>query len=147
MRLGTLERFGDRTVLNSTIMGCIDDAKVGSDVIQFKRAVSNPLTVSTNDNYFIVSNVSEAEIFTGTAIPIISNSQLWEYQHRIYYIREEAQGNNTVPVLMQGRLTTQMTFDPIIDGIEMIRFMYGIDTDAPTDLGTALLILFFPQTI
>jgi len=28
---------------------------------------------------------------------------------------------------MQGRLTNTMTFDPIIDGIEIIRFMYGVD--------------------
>ena len=85
---------------------------------------------------------SEAEIFTGGAIPVIPNSQLWEYQHHIYYIRDEAQGNNTVPVLMQGRLTTNMTFAPIIDGIERIRFMYGIDTDIPGSAGYGIVDAF-----
>jgi type IV pilus assembly protein PilW len=47
----------------------------------------------------------------------------------VYYVREETQGTNTVPVLMQGQLTTKMTFSPIIDGIEMIRYMYGYDAD------------------
>ena len=123
-------------------MGCIDDAKIASDVIQFKRAISTPLTLSTAQQYYIISNLSEATIFTGTTIPAVLNSQLWEYQHHIYYIREEAQGNNTVPVLMQGRLTKKMTFDPIIDGIEMIRFMYGLDTDSPDDAGYGIVDTF-----
>jgi type IV pilus assembly protein PilW len=139
---GHFRTIWGKTVVNKSMMGCIDDAKIGSDIIQFKRAVSAPLTVSTSNNYYITSNLSQAAIFTGTDIPALTSSQLWEYQHRIYYIREEAQGNNIVPVLMQGRLTTQMTFDPIIDGIEMIRFMYGIDTDAPTDPGYGIVDSF-----
>ncbi len=140
--IGHFRTLWGQTVLNKSIMGCIDDAKVGSDVIQFKRAVSDPLTASSSNNYYIISNLSKAEIFTGAAIPNVDNSQLWEYQHRIYYVREEAQGNNTVPVLMQGRLTTRMTFDPIIDGIEMIYFMYGIDTDPPGSAGYGIVDTF-----
>ncbi|MCJ8296774.1 MAG: PilW family protein, partial [Colwellia sp.] len=38
-------------------------------------------------------------------------------------------GDNFVPVLMQGRLANlNMNFSPVIDGIEKIRFMYGVDT-------------------
>ena len=112
--IGHFRALWGQTVTNSSIMGCIEDAKVASDVIQFKRAISEPLTLSTAQQYYIISNLSEASIFTGTTIPKVLNSQLWEYQHHIYYIREEVQGNNTVPVLMQGRLTKKMTFDPII---------------------------------
>ncbi|ASP48916.1 PilW family protein [Cognaticolwellia beringensis] len=142
--IGHFRTLWGQTVTNSSIMGCIDNAKITSDIIQLKRAVSDPLTASTSNNYYIISNLSEAEIFTGTVIPTVANSQIWEYQHHIYYVREEAQGNNTVPVLMQGRLTTNMTFDPIIDGIEMIRFMYGIDTDAPGSAGYGVVNSFIP---
>ena len=142
--IGHFRTLWGQTVTNSSIMGCIDNAKTTSDIIQLKRAISDPLTASTSNNYYIVSNLSEAEIFTGTVIPTVANSQVWEYQHHIYYVREEAQGNNTVPVLMQGRLTTNMTFDPIIDGIEMIRFMYGIDTDAPGTAGYGIVNSFIP---
>lgn len=140
--VGHFRTLWGQTVSNSSIMGCIDDAKIASDVIQFKRAISTPLTLSTAQQHYIISNLSEATIFTGTTIPAVLNSQLWEYQHHIYYIREEAQGNNTVPVLMQGRLTKKMTFDPIIDGIEMIRFMYGLDTDSPDDAGYGIVDTF-----
>lgn len=140
--VGHFRTLWGQTVVNNSIMGCIDNAKIGSDVIQFKRAIATSLTTSTAQQYYIISNLSEASIFTGTTIPKVSNSQLWEYQHHIYYIREEAQSNNTVPVLMQGRLTRKMTFDPIIDGIEMIRFMYGIDTDPPDDGGYGIIDTF-----
>ena len=140
--IGHFRTIWGQEVSSSAVMGCIDDAKTGSDILQLKRAVSNPLTVSSNNNYYIISNLNEAEIFTGGAIPVIPNSQLWEYQHHIYYIRDEAQGNNTVPVLMQGRLTTNMTFAPIIDGIERIRFMYGIDTDIPGSAGYGIVDAF-----
>jgi type IV pilus assembly protein PilW len=44
-------------------------------------------------------------------------------------VREESQGDNMVPVLMQGRiLSNKMQFSPIIDGVESIAFVYGIDT-------------------
>ena len=140
--IGHFRTIWGQEVTSSAIMGCINDAKVGSDIIQLKRAISNPLALSSNDNYYIVSNLNEAEIFTGGAIPSVANSQLWEYQHHIYYVRDEAQGTNIVPVLMQGRLTTNMTFDPIIDGIERIRFMYGIDTDIPGNSGYGIVDTF-----
>jgi len=61
---------------------------------------------------------------------VIVNPRMWEYQHHVYYVRQELVGSNSVPVLMQGRLANfNMNFSPIIDGIERIRFMYGIDTD------------------
>jgi len=125
---GHFRTLWGQTVANASILSCITDAKIGSDVIQLKRVISNPVTVTTSDNYYLVTNISDGELFTGTTIPAIINSQVWEYQHHVYYIKEESQGSNKVPVLMQGRLTTKMTFDPIIDGIEMIRFMYGVDT-------------------
>jgi type IV pilus assembly protein PilW len=140
--IGHFRTIWGQKVTSGSIMGCIDDAKKDSDIIQLKRAISDPLATSTSNNYYIISNINEAEIFTGSAIPTVPNSQFWEYQHHIYYVREEAQGNNTVPVLMQGRLTTNMTFDPIIDGIERIRFMYGIDTDAPDTTGYGIVNTF-----
>jgi type IV pilus assembly protein PilW len=133
--------WGD-TAASASILTCIDDAKIASDVIQIKRAISNPLLVTDSNNFYIASSQSEAEIFTSAAIPVITNSRVWQYQHHIYYIKEEAQGNNTVPVLMQGRLTRQMSFDPIVDGIEVIKFMYGIDTDIPDTTGYGIVDTF-----
>jgi type IV pilus assembly protein PilW len=125
---GHFRTLWGETAATSNLMGCIDDAKVDSDVLQLKRVISSAVTTSTANNYYLVTNINSGALFTGTNIPEVDNSQVWEYQHHIYYVKEETVNGDTFPVLMQGRLTTDITFDPIIDGIEMIRFMYGVDT-------------------
>jgi type IV pilus assembly protein PilW len=130
--------WGD-TITSASMMSCITDAKVGtaalnnySDIIQLKRVISTATLAAdiVTNQYYLNTNLSEGEVFTGgDAIPNVDNSQIWQYQHHIYYVREETQGSISVPVLMQGRLSNKaMLFVPIIDGIEMIRFMYGVDT-------------------
>ncbi len=140
--------WGD-TVASSNPMGCFSDAKIGSDVIQVKRVLAGdliqrdadgspildvdgnqiPITNAAAGNYHLVTNGNDGILFSSGAVPAVENSRVWQYQHHVYYVREETLGSNTVPVLMQGRLTTRMSFAPIIDGIEMIHFMYGYDAD------------------
>lgn len=104
---------------------------VGSDVLQLKRVLSTPLVAVSAGNYYLRSSLSTAGIFSADGVdPDVSDSQLWQYQHHVYYVRETKVGDEYVPVLMQGRLSNyDMSFSPIVDGIEMIRFMYGVDTD------------------
>ncbi|WP_274620350.1 PilW family protein [Colwellia maritima] len=133
--------WGD-TVTNANPMGCFADAKIGSDVIQLKRVLASDLVKADGTsiasaptqnapagNFHLIANNNDGILFQSGALPVVDNARVWQYQHHVYYIREEAQGNNTVPVLMQGQLTTQMSFAPVVDGIEMIRFMYGYDAD------------------
>ncbi|WP_286235263.1 PilW family protein [Thalassotalea sediminis] len=123
------------TAATADPLGCFAAASpafIGSDIIQLKRVVSSPvLPADVNaNNYYLITNMNDGQIFLGNgAIPAIENAQIWQYQHHIYYVTEQAQGGYNVPVLMQGRLTTTMSFAPIIDGIEYVRFMYGIDSD------------------
>ncbi len=125
--------WGD-TVTNASLMGCITNAKLGSDVLQIKRAVSSPTALAdiSSDDYYIISNPNTGGIFAGDdAVPSLSFGQIWEYQQHIYYVREDSQGANKVPVLVQGRLqnkTAVMNLDMVVEGIEYIRFMYGVDT-------------------
>ncbi len=142
--VGAFRALWGVNLASENAMGCISDAKIGSDLIQIKRVISRPITPPINaaslaDNrYYLMANATSAQIFAGDgAIPTIENSQTWEYQHHIYYIREEQQGDITIPVLMQGRLrnngATMINFQPLIEGVEMIRFWYGIDTDIDAD--------------
>jgi type IV pilus assembly protein PilW len=131
------------TAASNNPINCIDDARVGSDVLQIKRVLANPLPPlidgtpdNPNDNsYWLNSNIISGIIFPGNiATPYVNNSQLWQYQHHVYYVRDETQGNITIPVLMQATLSngglSLMNFEPLIEGIEVIRFMYGVDTDS-----------------
>jgi len=121
-------------------LGCFpvgSQASVGSDVIQIKRVIANPvgaapLLVATAGNYFLTTNTVTGGIFPfGGVPPVVNNARTWQYQHHVYYVRDETVGNNVVPVLMQGRIANlRMGFAPVIDGIEVIRFMYGIGPEA-----------------
>lgn len=142
---GNFRTLWGNNVASASIMGCISDAKIGSDVIQLKRTLAAPITIpdpvaamGAANRFYLLTNVNEGEIFVGNTIPAnindITDAQVWQYQHHIYYVSEDDIGSNTVPVLNLGRLTnTGMNIEPLVDGIEAIRFMYGIDTDTDAD--------------
>jgi type IV pilus assembly protein PilW len=135
---GHFRTLWGETVTNASIMGCITDAKLESDVLQLKRAVSSPevdgagdpITAAPAGNFYLVANINSGTVISAGAVPAIDNAQVWQYQHHVYYVREETVGDNVVPVLMQGQLGSQLTFSPVVDGIDMIRFLYGVDTDS-----------------
>ncbi len=145
IEVGAFRTLWGTRVTSADVMGCIDNAKLGSDLIQLKRAIADtelnpippaaPLTIADleNDRYYINSNANSAAIFAGNAaaIPAVNIGRLWEYQHHVYYIREDSHGTNTIPVLMQGRLqndNSAIFFDIMVEGIELLHFMYGVDT-------------------
>ncbi|MDO6445833.1 PilW family protein [Colwellia sp. 1_MG-2023] len=131
---GHFRTLWGETAASGDPLGCFAtsaQAKTGSDILQLKRVISTPVLPAdiSADNYYLITNINDGELFDGgAAVPTVDNSQIWEYQHHVYYVTEQVQGTISVPVLMKGRLTNSMSFSPIIDGIEMIRFMYGVDT-------------------
>ncbi|MDX2367715.1 MAG: PilW family protein [Colwellia sp.] len=132
---GQFRTLWGQTITAADPMGCFNDARISananfrSDLIQIKRVVGTPLVAAAVGFHYLTTNITTGSLYAGGgAIPLIDNSRTWQYQHHVYYVREEAQGDEVVPVLMQGRLVGgNMTFAPIIDGIETIRFMYGVD--------------------
>jgi len=153
LALGSFRTLWGETVDNADPMGCFDDAKIGSDLIQLKRVVAasleqvdgTPITNAPAGNYHLVANTNTGILFNSGAVPAVENGRVWQYQHHVYYIREEILAGNTVPVLMIGQLTNQMSFSPAIDGIEMIRFMYGYDADTdPEAVGYGQVDAFIP---
>jgi type IV pilus assembly protein PilW len=162
IEIGAFRTLWGLSVTSATVMGgCIDDAKIGSDLIQLKRAMADaslnltlPLVATIadmpDDLYYIISNANNAAIFSDDAavIPTVNIGRIWEYQHHIYYVREDSQGTNTVPVLMQGRLqndaSNAMLFDIMVEGIEQLHFMYGVDT---TDDGSVNAYISAPDML
>jgi type IV pilus assembly protein PilW len=132
---GQFRTLWGQTITAANPMGCFNDAKISadanfrSDLIQIKRVIGAPIVAAPAGFHYLTTNISTGSLFAGgVGIPVIDNSRTWQYQHHVYYVREEAQGSEVVPVLMQGRLLGgNMVFAPIIDGIETIRFMYGVD--------------------
>ena len=136
---GTFRTLWGQTITAGGLdpLGCFPSVagtqtKVGSDVIQLKRVVTTPFTAieAGGSHYYLTTNTDNGVVLTNAIDASIDNARSWQYQHHVYYVREEEQGSDKVPVLMQGRLVNySMKFEPIIDGIEIIRFMYGVDLD------------------
>lgn len=155
LTMGNFRTLWGETAASADPMGCFTDAKIGSDIIQLKRVIGSDLVNGAGDpvgtapagNYHMVTSTNGGVFFGSGAVPVVDNSRVWQYQHHVYYVREESQGSNTVPVLMQGQLTNQMSFAPIIDGIEMIRFMYGYDADTDANApGYGIVDAFIPAS-
>lgn len=131
--IGTFRSIWGTTPSTASTMECIDDAKLNSDILQLKRAVAIPAAGALEDErYYLTTNMNAGQIFDGEdAPPVINNSQTWEYQHHVYYVSEDALAgsSNVVPTLNLISLANSMWNQPLIDGVEMIRFLYGIDSD------------------
>jgi type IV pilus assembly protein PilW len=132
---------------NTNPMGCFGavantQTRVNSDVIQFKRVTSLSVALASlnANNVYLYVNLLEGTIFSNNDIPpLIANGRYWQVQHNVYYVRERVVGDETVPVLMQGRLVNRaMDFTPIIDGIEMLRFLYGVDINGDGNVDSYL---------
>ena len=147
---GTYRTLWGQTIVsgaNTNPLGCFGavantQTQLNSDIIQFKRVTSQPtVPASLNaDNVYLYTNASSGTIFSNNQLPpLIANGQHWQLQHNVYYVRNRTLGTNNVPALMQGRLVNRgMNFTPIIDGIEMIRFMYGVDINGDGNVDSYL---------
>lgn len=135
--VGNFRELWGKTAANASEINCISDAKIGSDIIQVKRVIAESIDADDREDnrYYLISNMTSGAIFDGddAAIPVIDYGNIWQYQHHVYYVKEETYGNTTVPILTKGRLrssdTPPIDFQPLVDGIEMIRFTYGVDLD------------------
>ncbi|MAD88515.1 MAG: PilW family protein [Pseudomonadota bacterium] len=132
------------------MLGCIDGSKENTDVIQVKflegrQIIPTPANKPNTNRYYFIAEQEKAQFISGedagNPLPTV-NATLWPYSHHVYYINEqELTINNrriTVPVLMRKRLTVEggLTTEPIMEGIEDLRMVFGIDSDADNKVDT-----------
>ena len=121
---------------------CIDVNKrvENSDVISIKRLVGRPIPASEalDDNrFYMATNSQEARVIKGGETrPLFganNESQLWEYQHYIYYLSQE----NGIPVLRKRYLTANSgSFEiggAMAEGVEHMVLMFGVDDSVIPD--------------
>ncbi|XQF92219.1 PilW family protein [Pseudoalteromonas espejiana] len=122
---------------------CVSKPIAGTDILQIKFLQGEQLTVdgATNEtqageNYFIAEQES-AEFTRGVvgAGSLNVNATVWPYSHHVYYLAEQTykvnNKNLTVPALMRKRLNgASMKAETIMEGVENMRFVLGLDTDS-----------------
>ncbi|QYK06204.1 PilW family protein [Shewanella zhangzhouensis] len=131
---GTTSHFrriwGYEAGVSGDVFGCLSGVKEKTDVLQIKRLVGpNTLTPNVASNHYVATTSSEAIFFTGNQpTPTLTNSRFWEYQHHIYYVKDDG----TVPVLRRRTLTVANGMnneEQLVEGIENLRVLYGVDDD------------------
>ena len=148
---------------DNSVLSCIDDARKSTGLIQFKRffgrmIINEQQDIASGDGdltaadiaaagvnvnrVFALANSNRINFFSGTSDPQsdqrftdISNGEVWEYQHRVYYVADQARYGTKVPVLRRKVLqivdgSPAMVSEELVEGIEDMRFEFGIDTDA-----------------
>ncbi|EGM69152.1 PilW family protein [Shewanella sp. HN-41] len=123
--------WGYENTSTSEHLSCLDngDVKVDTDILQLKRFLGPSVLKGDNNAIYAASNSSQVAFFVGeNPAATIENSRIWEYQHHVYFIADDASG---IPILRRKTLTsTGMSNDEqLVEGIENIRFLYGFDND------------------
>lgn len=123
--------WGYENTATSEYLSCLDygDVKANTDVLQLKRFLGPSVLKGDSNAIFAASNSSQVAFFVGASpTATIENSRIWEYQHHVYFIADDASG---IPILRRKTLTsTGMSNDEqLVEGIENIRFLYGFDND------------------
>jgi type IV pilus assembly protein PilW len=137
------------TANTTTELSCINKPLKGSDILQIKFLQGKPLVVNTtknemqNDENYFIAEQEQAQFVRGqvSASNINTNASIWPYSHHVYYVAEQTYEihNNkiTVPVLMRKRLSgSNMTAESIMEGVENIRFVFGLDTNSDGRIDT-----------
>ncbi|WP_111976721.1 PilW family protein [Algibacillus agarilyticus] len=155
---GAEKKRGDKLLNN-----CIKKAKPQSDVIQIKRMIAHHWSASfavqkqlMPSRFYMLAKSNEAIIFAGNdTIPLFYddtqiNGRIGEYQHYVYYVENEhlpyAENRDVViPVLKRkylykaeksSRAKGMLKAQPLVEGIEHIGFLYGIDSDADGNINS-----------
>ena len=135
-----------KTTTSKDNLHCINDGIIPADnketdILQLKflqgdpqyDAVAGTNTTSDKINYFIAEQ-EQASFVTGKHTPANINATIWPYSHHVYYISEQTYVVNNkeikVPALIRKRLVNgKMTSETIMEGVENMRFLFGLDTD------------------
>lgn len=138
-----------KVAVDSSELSCINNPLAGTDILQVKFLQGRQLQVEaganqtqSDENYFIAEQES-ARFVRGVIDPatVNLNASIWPYSHHSYYISEQTYTVNnksiTVPALMRKRLVgDSMTTETIMEGVENMRFVFGLDTTSDSRVDT-----------
>ena len=126
-------------------LNCANNPIKNTDIIQLKFLQGNQLDAGdtqADENYFIAEQ-EKAQFKRGAigAGSINVNASIWPYSHHVYYLSEQTYTVNNkslkVPALMRKRLVGgNITTETIMEGVENMRFVFGLDTNSDSRVDT-----------
>ncbi|WP_144210087.1 PilW family protein [Shewanella donghaensis] len=122
--------WGYEAGVSAASLACITP-KSNTDVVQLKRLLGPSVLAGgmNSTRYHAASTSDEIEFFNGNvAPPSLLNSRIWEYQHHVYYIEDDA----SIPILKRRTLSIANGMnndEQLVEGIENMRILYGFDSN------------------
>ncbi len=131
---------------SNSALSCINNVEEETDVLQVKflEGLQIPPNETSKNYYYFIAEQRLAQFRQGpiSAASISDNATVWRYRHHVYYIAEKSlkiNGKNLqVPSLMRKRLTPKsgMYTDTIMEGVEDIHYVFGLDTNNDNKVDT-----------
>ncbi|MBM7071563.1 PilW family protein [Shewanella sp. 202IG2-18] len=140
--VGPYRTIWGTTVAARAMMNCFTDGNgpdLNTDVLQIKRAigrqVNGVLDFANQNRHFFSTNGAEAVFYRGgngnlgRPADLDNSYRDWDFAHHVYYIRSD----NGVPslrrrVLVNNNMDARGSQHHLVEGIENMRFLYGVDT-------------------
>ena len=109
--------------------------------------IDSPTALSAQRTYIMTNNIRglvfdgadpHPTIVTGGDVP---DGVAWEYRFEVYYVRRPVAGSNRPPRLARkvlawdGAAMAVLTED-VVEGVERLRFLFGVDTDGNGEVDT-----------
>lgn len=135
-------------------IGCVVDAVANSDIIQIKRGAGPAVAPGAllANRYYLESNGNQGVIFAGPAGATgLEQGEIWPYLHHVYFVTNENFDGIAVPVL--ARMELQNVGGPVmqramlLDGVERIRFYYGVDLNNDFEIDSYLAANNMPVSL
>lgn len=117
-------------------LNCLTNLAAGTEFIQIKRALGFEVVPDERRaNRFYLETDWLTPRFISSGDTLVSNGQIFPYQHSVLYIQLQSVQQQQIPVLMRKRLIRNaagqavMHTDSVIDGVERLHFEFVLDTN------------------
>lgn len=125
------------TVGSNSTPACLTAARKASDFLQLKRLAGAPVAKSElkTNRVYLQQYQHNASFVTTQSPALIAAATFWPYVHQLWYVAQQKRQNKDIPVLMRKRLVRQlsgqlvMDTSSVIDGVEMLHFELGVDSN------------------
>lgn len=125
------------TVGDSSTPSCLSTAQKGSDFLQLKRLAGAPLSKAElkTSRVYLQQNQRYASFVAVHSPELSASATYWPYVHQLWYIAQQKHQGKNIPVMMRKRLVRQlsgqlaMDTSSVIDGVEMLHFELGVDSN------------------
>lgn len=144
--------WGRTLVGGGAAIGCVQNAVANSDIIQIKRGAGPAIAPAAiqADRFYLEANGTEGIIFSGGPVGI-NLGEIWTYLHHVYFVTTENFDGQNIPVLTRMELRNQngpvMQNNVLLDGIERIRFYYGVDLNSDNEIDSYIAANNMPAAL